>query len=373
MQPKVKYCGTWADYSGYGSANRNFITALFLAEVDVTTELVVQVPEKAEYGLSEQLAKELKDRKTDYKIKIIHLTPDMYPTYMEKGIYHIGHLFWETDKLPKEWVEACNKMNEIWTASEAQANMIKNSGVNCTVKWFPQPIDTIFSVTKSEPYIIPFFKGFAFYSIFQWIERKNPRSLLRTYWKTFQGKDDVILILKTYGNNYSQAQIDDIKKTIKEWKQELQLTHFPRIFLVPKLMDTIELFRLHKTGECLVSTTRGEGWGIPIVEACLSGNPVISIDKTGVFDYLPKDLYYQCSTKEEEVSEVPSIKWYKQDQKWLQISEDELSKQMMMVYKNYDKAKEVGLKAKEFVQDNFNFWNVGRMMKNRLQEIQDGL
>src|SRR3990167_8969609 len=120
MTPDCKYQGTYFDPSGYGEANRNFITALYLAGVNITTERVIQVSERAEFGWTGNLCKQLENLDIDYKIKIIHLTPDLYPKYMESGKYHIGHLFWETDLLPKEWIAPCNKMDEIWTASPRQ-------------------------------------------------------------------------------------------------------------------------------------------------------------------------------------------------------------------------------------------------------------
>src|SRR5438876_1215603 len=98
----VRYTGTFSDYSGYGSANRAFIAALYTAGVDVRTELVVQVREASKNGWTQELAMSLADRDIPYKINIIHLTPDLYPKYREKKKYNIGHLFWETDRLPTE-------------------------------------------------------------------------------------------------------------------------------------------------------------------------------------------------------------------------------------------------------------------------------
>lgn len=370
MASSVKYVGTFTDYSGYGQANRNFIASLFISRVAITTELVVQVNEKGNFGWVGQLANSLKNRSIPYKIKIIHLTPDMYPRYMENGKYHIGHLFWETDRLPAEWVEPCNKMNEIWTASEEQAEMIKKSGVSVPIKWFPQPIDTSLSSSTASSYVIPSFSGFVFYSIFQWIERKNPMALLKTYWKTFQGKSDVILLLKTYRVNYSPAEFNSIQDDINQWKKELSLEHYPRVFLIDKLMDANGMSKLHATGDCYINTSRGEGWCIPAVEAMMSGNPVIGVNKTGFADYLPKDTYFPCSSYPSKVTQVSWIPWYTPDQKWLEISEKDLIDKMAEAYNNRSKTKQIGKTAQQFVVDNFNYWTVGQAMKERLEAIE---
>ena len=96
-----KYTGTALDYSGYGMANRMDIVALWSVGVDITTEIVHQVPEQTNFGWAGELFKSLTNRNIPYKIKIIHLTSDMYHKYLEKDIYHIGRLFWETDRLPQ--------------------------------------------------------------------------------------------------------------------------------------------------------------------------------------------------------------------------------------------------------------------------------
>lgn len=371
--PSAKYCGTFTDYSGYGQANRNFIVSLFLSQVQICTELIVQVAERGKFGWAGELCKSLEEKKIPYNIKIIHLTPDCYPTYMEKGKYHIGHLFWETDKLPKEWVAPCNLMNEIWTASEAQAKMMQNSGVIVPIYWFPQPIDLIHAEKATTGYSLRGFKGFVFYSIFQWIERKNPKALIEAFWEAFADIEDVCLLLKTYRLNYSPTEFQIIEDDIHDWKKALGKTQYPPVFVYPKLMTTDEMFRFHTTGDAYINASRGEGWCIPAVEAGLMGKPIIGINTTGFADYLPKDHYYACATERTEVTEQRFIPWYKHDQQWLEISKADLVKNMRTVYNEYSQAQKVGKKAQEFIRNEFNYWTVGQKMKERLAEIEKSL
>lgn len=366
----IKYAGTFTDYSGYGQANRNFITALYHAGLDITTELVVQVPERGDFGWTGDLARALENRQIDYQVKIIHLTPDMYPRYLEKSKYNIGHLFWETDRLPKEWTIACNGMDEIWTASEQQAEMIRKSGVVVPIHWFPQPIDTLSASYSPKPLVIKNFNGYIFYSIFQWIERKNPRALITSYWKAFAGKTNVALVIKTYGNNYSEQEFDRIKLEVEDWKKSHPHIMYPKLFLVKKLMTAEQMWKFHNSADCYINASRGEGWCIPAVEAMLAGNSVIGIDRTGFTDYFDDKLFYPCGTTTEDVVESTNISYYRSDQKWLNINSEDLVKQMLKVYNDRDAAAKVGKKAQEYVVDNFNYWSVGEAMKQRLEEIE---
>lgn len=368
--PSIKMCGSLTDNSGYGSSNRADVAALFCAGVDLTTESVTQTTFRAPHGWVGNLCEELEGRTIDYKIKIIHLTSDLYPKYMEDGKYHIGRLVWECDKLPESWIEPCNQMNEIWTMTERQKEVIKNSGVTVPIHVFPEALDIIPKEKDIEPWQIPSFTGTVFYSIFQWIERKDPWSLLTTYWKTFEGKEDVVLILKTYRTAYTDTDFLKIKEDIARWKSGLKLRHYPRVLLVKDLWPMDKVWKLHKMGGTFVSTSHGEGWNRGAVEASLMGNPVIAIDKTGFADLYPKDIFYPITCTEAPVTPQQSIPWYVQGMNWFNISTEELSKTLLEVYNNPQDAKDRGKKSSSFVQNQFNYFKVGQAMKQRLEAIE---
>lgn len=365
-----RYSGTFLDYSGYGSANRSDIVSLFNAGVNVSTELVVQVPEKTSYGVSEYIARSLQDRTIPYKVKIIHLTPDMYPRYKEDGKYHIGRLMWETDKLPDEWVKCCNEVNEIWTASERMANTIKSSGVKVPVMWFPQAVNISEGNEIIRPFQMNYKKDFIFYSVFQWIERKNPRGLLEAYWKAFEGKDDVTLLLKTYRVNYSPDEFANIKRDIESWKLALGLKHYPKVFLVPRLLKHSEMMKLHALGDCYVNPSSGEGWCRPLHEAMLHGKPVISGDNGGLTDYLTDDHYFRVPSAPINAAVTSWIPWYMKNMNWWVLKTDELSRIMRHVYEDKAEAQKKAAKAKQYVEENTSYQTVGTLLKNRLVEIE---
>src|SRR3990167_1191044 len=129
MSIAINFCGPSTSSTGYGSANRAFVAALYMAGVDLTVEKVTQMKEETSYGWEGELSKRLEERNIPYKIKIIHLTCDLYQQYMEPDKYHIGFLMWETDKLPIGWASYCNKMGEIWTTSPFMVELFKKSGV----------------------------------------------------------------------------------------------------------------------------------------------------------------------------------------------------------------------------------------------------
>lgn len=365
----IRYVSSSKSPSGYGSAARNFVTALFCAGINVSCDNIQQTAEKTNYGITGAITDLLQGRDIPYKIVVIHLTPDLYPQYMEKGKYHIGHLFFETDKLPKEWIEPCNQMDELWVGSQQQIDMIRNSGVTTLCTIFPQPIDIGLADERIEPFMFSFPKDFTFYSIFQWIDRKNPRGLLRAYWKAFEGNENVSLLLKTYRVNYTDSEYKLIKQDIEKWKEELGLKHYPKVLLTKNLLTEQQVMKVHTMGDVFINPSSGEGWNRCVQEAMLLGKPIISADNGGITDHMTTQHYFAVPSSLQRVTEQSHIPWYTQNMQWRMIDEDALGKQMRYVYDNYDKALEKGKQAQKFVSDNFSYQAVGERMKKRLEEI----
>ncbi len=332
------------------------------------------MPEKSDYGIEEDICSKLINRSIDYKVKILHITPDLYPDYMEKDTYHVGRLFWETNKLPEAWIKPCNQMNEIWTASAEMKKMIYDSGVNVPVLSFSQAINVQRGYELIEPFMLQHKKDFIFYSIFQWIDRKNPKGLLRAYWKAFEGNNDVTLLLKTYRINYNKNEFNLIKEDIANWKSELGLKHYPKIYLVNKLLTTNEIARLHKTGDCFINPSSGEGWCRPMHEAMLYSNPVISGSNGGITDLLDQEefeTYYKVPSSTKQATQAPWIPWYTSNMKWKEIDEIKLGEAMLQVYEDRKGSAKIAEKAKEWVTDCTSFQEVGIRMKDRLEAIYE--
>ncbi len=369
----VKYLGPFHDYSGYGEASRHHIAAFDAAGVYVIPELVRYSSQSSDFGSLGAHIDRLSAQTGDYRIKVLHTTPNVFNKHVEPGKYNIAMFYWETDKVPNDFANGLNLCDEIWTGSEANKKAILSSGVDKPVYIFPQAIET--QREWPEGYVIPEFDGYLFYSIFEWTDRKNPADLLNTYWRTFQNGENVGLLLKTYFRGFDMASRKMIKHEIEALKRKSGLENFPPVFLYLDLMDRHQVERVHQTGHCYVSAHRGEGWGVPEVEAALCGKPVIATAYAGCHEYFTKDKDMLLV----DYDMIPlsgmshSNRWYTRDQNWAQPNLEELSKYMRFCYENQGKSAKIGKKAQDFVVKTFNFEKVGKMMAERLTEIEKGL
>lgn len=376
----VKYVGPAKDYSGYGEACRHDIAALVESGVNVTTKVPKYTPELADFGRLGEIIDPLFEKPIDYNVIILHTTPNVYRQYMEQGKYHIARVFWETDKLPQDFSQNIQMCDEVWTGSEFNKQAIINSGVTKPIYIIPEAVDTTLDTSKIRPYTTANQSDYKFYSIFEWTERKNPAALLEAYWREFENDEKVSLSIKTYLDNFSKEKKEEIDRYIRKLKARLNLKRYAPVYLYRNLMDRGQVYRFHKTFDCFVSAHRGEGWGIPQMEAMLMGNPIIATDCGGIHEYLkgrngemigddgPDALLVRYDL-------VPlsgnsrNQQWYEQDQKWAQIDIKQLQQAMRMVFDNQDKARGIGVQGQKTVNRLFALKTVGDIMKDRLTKI----
>lgn len=372
---KIKYAGPAKDYSGYGEANRHDIGALVSAGIDVSTQIPIYTPDNADFGRLGTLAASLENKDIGYQIKILHTTPNVYRQFYEAGKYHIGRAFWETDKAPLDFALNLQTMDEIWTGSEANKQAIINAGVTKPIYIIPEAIDDNLNIEEIEPYIVQNKPTYKFYSIFEWTERKNPLALLEAFWREFEGRNDVSLTIKTYLNTFSSDKRQGIDQQIRKLKARLNLKSYAPVFLYRHLMDRYQVYRFHQTFDCFVSAHRGEGWGIPQMEALLLGKPVISTNYCGIHEYLThkRNAYLVKHTMCPISNMEYNSQWYTPDQNWADVDIDDLRQGMRWVFEHKDEAKEMGKKGRELVLKEFSLKAVGLKMKDRLTQIQQSL
>jgi glycosyltransferase involved in cell wall biosynthesis len=366
---KIKYCGPSSDYSGYGEANRHDIAALVEAGVQVTTEIPRYTVELSDFGPLGAIAKERENAPLGYRVKILHTTPNVFSLYMEPGKYHIGRVFWETNKLPLEFATGAQKMDEIWTGSQYNAQAIKAAGVTRPIHIIPEAIDT--NPPETKPYLVQNKDDFKFYSIFEWTERKNPGLLLEAFWQEFTDTPGVSLTIKTYIDNFQPEKRQILNSYIKRIKKRLNFKTYAPVYLFRGLMDRRQVYRLHATFDCYVSPHRGEGWGIPQMEAMLMGKPVISTNCGGIHEYLVhQKTAYLLPYKLAPVKNSRNDRWYTVDQQWAEVNITDLRKGMRWVYENRNLALAMGEAGQKLVKEKFALKVVGGQMLTRLNEIQ---
>lgn len=370
----VSYVAACLDSSGYAQAARNHIGALTHAGVNVDVVPVSFEGYRSDLGKLGALVQSLVKRHAPGDIQILHLTPENYVRSVDPKKYNIGYSAWETDRLPEKWVPMINKLDEVWVPCEHNKKVYEDSGITKPIFVMPHPFDVqdqteACSVDSSVANVSE--DDFVFYSVFQWLERKNPVDLLKAYLTEFTSKDKVALVLKTYIVNPNNPQeAAKIKTLIQEVKKKLYLKDYPKILLISSLLSRAQICSLHRDSDCYVSLHRCEGFGIPIAEAMIAGKPVIATKYGG-----PEDFAESQSLVPYTMTPVFGMPWpnYTGKMNWAQPDLLSARKQMRYLYENQEFAKEMGEHGKQEIQNKLSWEVQGKRMKDRLEEIQKGL
>jgi glycosyltransferase involved in cell wall biosynthesis len=211
---------------------------------------------------------------------------------------------------------------------------------------------------------------YKFYYIGDLNDRKNLRATIRCYQSAFLGNPNVSLLLKVGGFGRSGDDIIEVVQSMStQVKQELKL--FSRLddycneIIIPNKIHRKTLLDLHNTCDCYVSTSHGEGWGIPIYEAFCLGNPVIAGNWGGPADFLinDKDMLVNgtlgpCTHKD---SAFPFLGTGRE--LWFNIDESEVMQKMLKHYNEKKSYRKEGLD----VASEFSYDSIGTIMKDRLQ------
>jgi glycosyltransferase involved in cell wall biosynthesis len=366
----VRFFGPASGNTGYGVAVSNFAKAF--SESGINTKFVFN-----DNNYSKKLLLELNDYNFGTYIDFyLHCPP--YNKHKSKAAYKIAYFYWEADRLPRSWDSNIKSVDELWVPCELVRNACLKARFKGPIKIVPTPIETWDIQSKinipsyfSDDYILND-KVYKFYSIFQWQNRKGYIELLTSYYKAFSDSDNVILILKVNPLNlpgYSEVQI---KTDILEIKKRLNQKYYAPVFLSTKNVSMDIIRSLHNAGDCYVSSHHGEGWGMPIHDAMLSGKQIITTQYGGVTEYLSDESAHLIK---HTLGPVQGMNWsslYGNYQNWAQPSINHLTKLFKDVYDNHDKYKLKGINAQK-IANTMTIDSVSKIIFNEIRDISKKL
>lgn len=200
----------------------------------------------------------------------------MYPPRVNDmhGRINIIHCYgWEESAFPQEYVDNFNSyLDVVFTASSFVRKILIDNGVTVPVFVAGHGIDHWKRII-AEPFAMKA-KKFRFLHISSCFPRKGADVLLRAYGRAFTSQDDISLIIKTFPNPHNE-----IYKWLREAKGDR--TDFPDVIILEDDLPPEQLKGLMEGCDALVAPSRGEGFGLPLAEAMITGLAVITTNYSG--------------------------------------------------------------------------------------------
>jgi glycosyltransferase involved in cell wall biosynthesis len=206
-------------------------------------------------------------------------------------------------------------------------------------------------------------------------DRKNISLLIRWFCEHFKNNKNVGLVLKVSMVNNSPIDFKHTRDRIQHIKQKTGCGQFPRITLIHGRLSDRELASLYKHPKikALITTTHGEGFGLPIIEAAACGLPVLATDWSGHLDFLRKDGKNLFVPLDYVLNEIPeSNVWndvMQKGSKYAYPIESDVKMKMAKVVLSYDKPKLWAAELAEHVSQKFT----EDLSKDFIQKLEDAL
>jgi GT2 family glycosyltransferase len=348
--------------TGYAISSRAFAAALDRKGVHVAYKYAYGAgtpfpKEEPEQGES-YLANVIRARKLDAsRPQVVYAQGDVFERNF--GSYRIGFTMLETDRIPEEWVRQANQMDEVWAPSDFNASTFRASGVTRPIHVVPLGVDPdyfnprIRSSRLSECY--------TFLSVFEWGERKAPEILLRGFNQEFRASEPVILVCKILNVDPGV----DVEAEIRKLGLD---PAGGRIYVsLNQVTPTYQLGMLYRSADCFVLPTRGEGWGMPIIEAMACGVPVISTNWSAPCDFMKPHNSYPLAV-ERLIPAVAKCPYYT-GFRWAEPSHAELRRLMRRAYSSPGEARARGERAAVDIHAGWTWDHAAEKIVARLEAI----
>jgi glycosyltransferase involved in cell wall biosynthesis len=303
------------------------------------------------------------------------------------GDYNIGVTAGiETTICDPSWIEGLNRMNLNLVSSQhaketferSQFNVEENGKVRGEIK-LQKPVEVLFEgadLTKYFPTTSKFDlssveEEFAYLFVGHWLQgnfgqdRKNVGYMIKVFLEVFKNKKkQPALILKTQSANASVLDRDQLLKKIDDIKKTVKGT-LPNIYIVHGEMSDEEVNHLynHPKVKAMISFTKGEGFGRPLLEFSLVNKPIVASNWSGHIDFLDKEFCYLVNGTLANVDSSAVVeKMILKESQWFTPNDSEAATALRLVFENYKKYAELAKRQGYKSRTSFSWENMAEQL-----------
>ena len=369
--------------SGYGTHSRQVMRWLLTRkDIDLRCQVVPWgitswiLDQGAEDGLIHEIMARStpSDQRGDVSIQI-QLPNEWDPGLAKKNVGISA--FVETDSCNPQWLAACNTMDAIVVPSKHVASCIQNTGgINTPLHVIPESYYDCITNPHLPDLGLQLDTDFNFLVFGQLTgnnpenDRKNIFYTIKWLCETFANDPTVGIVLKT--NSGKSTTIDrkytmDLLRNLANEVRQGQ--PFPKIHFLHGDFSQEEISSLyrHPKINALLSLTRGEGFGLPLLEAAASGLPVMATAWSGHLDFLRQGKFLDVKYRLVDIHESRvDNQIFLSGAKWAEPIEEDVKKRLIKFRNAADIPKKWALDLREKLLVSHSQENINKIYDDKL-------
>jgi glycosyltransferase involved in cell wall biosynthesis len=389
-------------YSGYGARARDFVQSIIDSD-KYEVQILSQRWGNTRFGYladhnNTVLSSKIVNQLTQQPDVWIQIT---VPNEFQKiGKYNIGVTAgMETTLCDPSWIQGCNNMDLVIVSSQHAKKTFETSKFDIQDEKTKQitgsvvlntKVEVLFEgadISKYAPLALPtkmkldeIDEQFCFLVVGHWLpgdlgeDRKNIGYTIKAFLETFKNKPknkQPGLVLKVQAGSGTSImdrdavldKIDAIRKTVKGT--------LPNIYLLHGDMSDAEVNELYNHGKikAMISLSKGEGFGRPLLEFSLVNKPIVSSYWSGQIDYLSPEFVKFVGGNLTNVHPSAAVpKMILTESQWFTPDPIQVGKSLDDVYKNYATYKELAKRQGYKSRTEFSYEKMRETLDNLLTQ-----
>jgi hypothetical protein len=391
-------------YSGYGARARDIVKAII--ETDkYDVKLMAQKWGSTSWGFCTD--------HEEWKFLLNHQLPENKLTsqpdiwmqitipneFQSVGKYNIGCTAGiEATVCKPEWVEGMNRMDMNWVSSNFSKKVFTDVSYSKQDQKTKQtlgeiklikPIEVVFEGANLDVYkplkssevkninLDSIKENFCYLFVGHWMQgdfghdRKNVSLLVKAFYEVFKNKKNPpALILKASVGVASYISRDEILKRIKQIRKSVKSNTLPNIYVLNGEFNDDEMNELynHPKVKSMVSFTKGEGFGRPLLEFGLANKPIIASAFSGQLDFLNPEFTYLVPGILENVHPSAANDWLIKEAQWFKPDEGHIGNSLKDVFEKYKEYLVKGKRQGHYARTNFSYEKMQELVEDILDK-----
>jgi len=405
MKPLFVISCPFDTYSGYGARSRDLVKAI----IETNKYEVKLLPQRwgnTPWGFCEDNPEWKFLHNHTVNTQAQNPQPDIWMQitvpneFQPVGKFNIGCTAGiESTICPAEWIEGINRMNLTLTSSEHSKKVFTEStfekrnkqtnALEANIR-LEKPVEVVFEGADTNVYKVldkipqsdlytslnGIKEKFAYLFVGHWMEgdlgedRKNVGLLIKSFLETFKNKSNApALILKTSQVGSSYVDREEILKRIKKIKKIINAKNLPNIYLLHGEFSDSEMNELynHPKVKAMISLTKGEGFGRPLLEFTLSKKPLITTGWSGQTDFLNPEFTSLIGGQLTPVHPSTKNQFLLSESKWISADLFQINFYLKDVFENYKNYTDKAKRQAYISKNEFN-WS---KMKDKIDGLLD--